>query len=179
MRQATSREILRRVTYDVITVGGGLAGAALGFALAQAGRRVLIVEREVRFRDRVRGEYLEAWGVAEAHALDLIETLSRAGAREMPWITTWVGGMAAIRSDVRTINPGGFAPLCLSHPAMQEAVLAAAEEAGAELLRPATVVRVTPGSRPSALMRREDGSTETYAARLVVGADGRESKARG
>jgi 2-polyprenyl-6-methoxyphenol hydroxylase-like FAD-dependent oxidoreductase len=178
VRWATSREILRRVTYDLITVGGGLAGAALGRALAQAGRRVLIVEREARFRDRVRGEYLEAWGVAEAHALDLIETLARAGAREMPWITTWVGGMAALRSDVRTINPGGFAPLCLSHPAMQEAVLAAAEAAGAEVLRPALAVRVTPGSPPAMEVRREDGRTESFAARLVVGADGRESKAR-
>ena len=167
------------MTYDVLTVGGGLAGAALGLSLARAGRRVLIVEREARFRDRVRGEYLEAWGVAEAHALELQGTLARAGARAMPFLTTWVGGMAAVQSDVRTNNPGGFAPLCLSHPAMQETVLAAAQAAGAEVLRPATVLRVTPGSRPSALVRREDGRTESFAARLVVGADGRESKARG
>jgi len=179
VRWAAPREILRPVAYDVITIGGGLAGAALGRALAQAGQRVLIVERETRFRDRVRGEYLEAWGVAEAHALDLVEVLARAGAREVPWITTWVGGMAALRNDVRTNSPGGFAPLCLSHPAMQEAVLEAAQAAGAEVLRPATAVRVTPGSRPSALVRHEDGRTESYAARLVVGADGRESKARG
>ncbi|MGH7287300.1 MAG: NAD(P)-binding protein, partial [Myxococcota bacterium] len=81
--------------YDLICVGGGLAGAALGRALAQRGRRVLVIEREARFRDRVRGEYLEAWGVAEAHALDLEGALRSAGAREVPWLTTWVGGAAA------------------------------------------------------------------------------------
>jgi len=178
VRAARSREILRCVTYDVITVGGGLAGAALGRALAQHGRRVLIVEREARFRDRVRGEYLEAWGVAEAHALELAEPLAQAGARQVPWITTWAGGMEVMRADVRANSAGGFAPLCLSHPAMQQAVLGAAEAAGAEVLRPATVVRVTPGSHPSVELRRKDGGTETFAARLVVGADGRESKAR-
>jgi 2-polyprenyl-6-methoxyphenol hydroxylase-like FAD-dependent oxidoreductase len=167
------------VSYDVITIGGGLAGAALGRALAERGRRVLVVEREARFRDRVRGEYLEAWGVAEARRLGLVDTLLGAGALEVPWLDTWIGGLAAQHNDVRQANPEGLAPLCLSHPAMQEAVLDAAGAAGAEVLRPATVVGVTPGPRPTVEVRREDGSSAPLGARLVVGADGRESKVRG
>ena len=166
------------MSYDAITIGGGLAGAALARALAQAGRRVLVVEREARFRDRVRGEYLEAWGVAEARALGLVETLLAAGAREVPWLATWVGAMSAGRNDVRDANPEGLAPLCLSHPAMQEAVLDAARAAGAVVLRPATVTGVTPGAPSAVTVRGEDGREESFAARLVVGADGRESKAR-
>lgn len=162
----------------MIAVGGGLAGAALGRALAQAGRRVLVVEREARFRDRVRGEYLEAWGVAEARRLGLADTLLAAGAREVPWFTTWVGSLPALRSDVREANPEGLGPLCLSHPAMQEGVLAAARAAGAEVLRPATVIAVRPGPPASVTVRCDDGGEETFAARLVVGADGRESKLR-
>ena len=165
--------------YELICVGGGLAGAALGRALAQRGRRVLVVEREARFRDRVRGEYLEAWGVAEARALELEQTLEAAGARAVPWLTTWVGGMAAVRSDVRSASPAGLSPLCLSHPAMQEAVLEAARVAGADVLRPATVLAVEPGPKPAVEVRREDGSLARFTAGLVVGADGRESKVRG
>jgi 2-polyprenyl-6-methoxyphenol hydroxylase-like FAD-dependent oxidoreductase len=167
------------VSYDVITVGGGLGGAALGRALARAGRRVLVVEREARFRDRVRGEYLEAWGVAEARRLDLLEVLAACGAREVAFITTFVGTMQVARNDVRAVNGDGLAPYCLSHPAFQEAALAAAAAAGAEVLRPATVIEVTPGERPAVRVRREDGSEESFATRLVVGADGRESKVRG
>jgi flavin-dependent dehydrogenase len=48
--------------YDLITVGGGLAGAALAKALAERGARVLVLERETRFRDRVRGEAMHPWG---------------------------------------------------------------------------------------------------------------------
>ena len=43
-------------TYDIITVGGGLGGAALAKAMAEHGARVLVVERETQFKDRVRGE---------------------------------------------------------------------------------------------------------------------------
>jgi NAD(P)-binding Rossmann-like domain len=44
------------VTYNAITVGGGLAGSALAAQLARAGHKILILECETRFKDRVRGE---------------------------------------------------------------------------------------------------------------------------
>ena len=44
--------------YDVITVGGGLAGSAVAKCLAENGYRALVLERERRFRDRVRGEQM-------------------------------------------------------------------------------------------------------------------------
>ena len=52
--------------YDVITVGGGLGGAALASVLARNGLRVLVTERERQFKDRIRGEVMWPWGVAEA-----------------------------------------------------------------------------------------------------------------
>ena len=61
--------------YDIVTVGGGLGGCALAKVMAEAGARVLVVERETQFRDRVRGEYIEQWGVAEARKLGIYEML--------------------------------------------------------------------------------------------------------
>ena len=52
--------------YDIITVGGGLGGAALAKTMAEHSAKVLVVEREKQFKDRVRGEYMSPWGVAEA-----------------------------------------------------------------------------------------------------------------
>src|SRR5213595_198261 len=49
--------------FDLVTVGGGIGGAALARATAERGARVLVLERERRFSDRVRGEALMPWGV--------------------------------------------------------------------------------------------------------------------
>jgi flavin-dependent dehydrogenase len=37
--------------YDLVIVGGGLAGASLGIALAQHGAHVLILEKDPAFRE--------------------------------------------------------------------------------------------------------------------------------
>jgi menaquinone-9 beta-reductase len=43
--------------FDVITIGGGLAGSTLAAALARAGYKVIVLEYEIHFNDRPRGEY--------------------------------------------------------------------------------------------------------------------------
>ena len=59
--------------FDLITVGGGLGASALAIAMAREGARALVIEKEQTFRDRVRGEYLSPWGVAEARGLGIAE----------------------------------------------------------------------------------------------------------
>jgi 2-polyprenyl-6-methoxyphenol hydroxylase-like FAD-dependent oxidoreductase len=73
--------------YDLAIVGGGLAGSSLGMALAKTGARVLIVEREAQFRDRVRGEGVLPWGVAEAQELGIYQPLLDGCAHETRWWT--------------------------------------------------------------------------------------------
>ena len=68
-------------SFDVIVVGGGLGGASAASVLARAGLDVLVLERETVFRDRVRGEWLAAWGALELDAMGLRTVAARA-ARE-------------------------------------------------------------------------------------------------
>jgi 2-polyprenyl-6-methoxyphenol hydroxylase-like FAD-dependent oxidoreductase len=44
--------------FDLVVVGGGLAGASLAKSMAEHGARVLVLERDEQFRDRVRGEMM-------------------------------------------------------------------------------------------------------------------------
>ena len=166
------------MTWDLICVGGGLGGAGIAGALAARGARVLVLERETRFRDRVRGEYLECWGVAEVRALGLEGALAAARAQVSTFLETWIGPMRVTRRDFNDPADPRDPPRCFGHPSFQEAVLAEAAAAGAEVRRGATVTELVPGKPPAVRFRSESGAHEEASARLVVGADGRDSKLR-
>lgn len=164
--------------YDVITVGGGLGGAALGKVLAGKGISVLVIEREMAFRDRVRGEYMHPWGVTEARALDLYEPLMKSCGYEARYrINQVYGAPPAPLRDMIATSPHKAGSLHFYHPEMQEVVLQSAIHAGAEVLRGAQVTEVLSGATPGVRVRT-GGKEQTYRARLVVGADGRTSACR-
>src|SRR5260370_39926789 len=77
--------------FDLVTVGGGLGASALAISMARRGARVLVLEKELQFRDRVRGEGLAPWGVAEARELGIADILLRRCAREVPWVEMGFG----------------------------------------------------------------------------------------
>ena len=158
---------------DVLVAGGGLAGSALALVLGRVGMTVAVVERERVFRDRIRGEVLHPWGVAEAHELGLAEPLLRTCAREMPMLKGHVGGNGGPARDTRAIGPHRRPSVTFPHPAMQETLLAEAGEV-ATVWRGATLTRLEPGSPPIATLS-VDGAERRVRARLVVGADGRDS----
>ena len=108
---------------EIVIVGGGIGGGALATVLARAGISVAVLERDLEPVDRVRGEFMAPWGVAEAARLGLLDILLSTG-----------GGFAtraifydentppkraeAMQRDMREVHPIGTGPLCASHPAM-------------------------------------------------------------
>lgn len=165
--------------HDAIIVGGGLGGSALAEQLARSGRNVLVLEREARFKDRVRGENMLPWGVAAAKRVGLYDDLVAAGGHVAPNWCQYSMGQALPTRDLRATTPGGDSMLNIFHPVLQEAVIARASAAGADVRRGATVIAAEsgPGRSPSVAFEHE-GKTETMSARIVVGADGRASQMR-
>ena len=72
---------------DVVIVGGGIGGGALAYVLAREGIAVTVLERDLAPTDRVRGEYIVPWGVAELKRLGLLDCLlaAFAGMRCLPF----------------------------------------------------------------------------------------------
>ena len=164
-------------TYDIITIGGGLGGATLAKAMAEHGARVLVLERERQFKDRVRGEFMAPWGVAEARELGIDQLLRDSCAQDQPYVQLQIGAVGMERRDLRTTTPQGVAVLAVRHPAMQEVLLQAAADAGAEVRRSVSARDISRNHMPTVLVE-QDGRTEEVRARLVVGADGRGSLVR-
>jgi len=159
-------------TYDIVTVGGGLGSSSLAKVMAEQGKRVLIVERELEFKDRVRGELMTPWGVAEAHDLGIYQPIRDRCGLDVPFIDLGFGPR-----DLRNSTPQQLPALSFCHPEMQEVLLTAAAAAGVEVRRGATVVNVKPGT-PASVTVQNGVDTQEIAARLVVCADGRASTAR-
>ncbi|WP_242882340.1 FAD-dependent oxidoreductase [Actinomadura litoris] len=167
---------------DVVVVGGGIAGSALAAVLARDGHGVLLLERQVVYRDKVRGEVINCWGVLELIRLGLEQAVLGAGGT---YVNRFVGFDEVVDPDVALGNalkldemlPGIRGVLDVGHPEACEALATAAEAAGATVVRGIGDVRVTGGAAPS--VRYEHGGAEYEApCRLVVGADGRTSTVR-
>ena len=170
-------------TCDVAIVGGGIGGSALGGALARDGLDVVVLEASEVYEDRVRGESMLPWGVKEARELGAEQPLLDAGAHV---VSAWVHYDTALPAEVSEANPipvGVFVPdvpgsLNLRHPDACEALAAAARAAGAGVQRGVSDVTLRPGAAPTVTCTVAGTGPMEVSARLVIGADGRNSTIR-
>jgi menaquinone-9 beta-reductase len=172
---------LRTSNPDVVVVGGGIAGASIATVLARGGVEVLLLERQHRYRDRVRGEYMAPWGVLEARALgleDVIRCTHAADARyRVPYDELSDPSVAEeAKADNSTFFPGVRGPLCASHPETCQALSEGAVRSGAELAYGVAGIQVQTGKRPSITIH--NGIPREVRPRLIIGADGRGSIVR-
>ena len=154
--------------YDLAIAGGGLGGAALAKNMVEHGAKVLVIERERQFKDRVRGEVMLPWGYAEVRALGVADCFAEAGRHHLNWIDTYVASDLVEHREIVPSTTHQLPCLACYHPAMQESLLKGAAASGATVRRGAAVREVRPGAPPEMVIE-EDGRAETISARLVVG----------
>jgi menaquinone-9 beta-reductase len=167
---------------DIVVVGGGIAGATIALVLARAGLTVTVLEQQLLYRDRVRGEYMQPWGVAEAQHLGISEILVKAGGFFVRRIIPYdeIHSPHAAEAMARTLGelvPGVPGAMCVSHPAACLALSQAAETAGAKIIRGIGRPTLMPGSEPEVTFEL-NGVEHRLSCRLIVGADGRSSTVR-
>jgi 2-polyprenyl-6-methoxyphenol hydroxylase-like FAD-dependent oxidoreductase len=167
---------------DLVIVGGGIAGSVLATVLARNSLEVVVLERETRYPDRVRGEYMPPWGVVEFKRLGLIDILYENGAlhveRNIPYDENWSPEEAEQRAlDIAKLLPDIPGALCIGHPTMCNAFSVSAKAAGAKVLNDIKDIEVTAGNQPTVSFV-SDGSAIQLKPRLVIGADGRNSSVR-
>ncbi|XP_055019840.1 squalene monooxygenase [Boleophthalmus pectinirostris] len=68
---ASSSGVVENTEPDVVIVGGGVLGSAMAAVLSQDGRRVTVVERDLKEPDRIVGELLQPGGYRTLKALGL------------------------------------------------------------------------------------------------------------
>lgn len=169
-------------TADVVVVGGGIAGSSLAAVLARDGYQVVVLERQTTYRDKVRGEVMACWGVAELLRLGLEDPLLNAGGCYAPRAVSYdevsdpqqaESGAAALDEMVSGVH----GTLNVGHPEACEALARTADAAGATVVRGVGEIAIEPGEIPVVRYEHHD-VVHTLRCRLVVGADGRMSTVR-
>jgi menaquinone-9 beta-reductase len=112
------------MTASVVVAGGGLAGAAAACGLAQAGRPVMLLERDARAADKLCGEFLSR----EAQLY-----LSRLGLDVAALGGQPIGHLRLVRGQAQVETKLPFCGLGLSRQALDAALLAHAGRSGAEI----------------------------------------------
>jgi 2-polyprenyl-6-methoxyphenol hydroxylase-like FAD-dependent oxidoreductase len=168
--------------HDVVVVGGGIAGSALATVLARAGHDVLVLERQTEYRDKVRGEVLSCWGVAELRRLGLEQALLDAGGHYATRAVFYdeirePAHAEAAAAPLDQVVPDVPGSLDVGHPQACAALTRAAESAGATVVRGVGDVKITAGAAAAVRYEHDDVDHEVHC-RLVVGADGRMSTVR-
>jgi menaquinone-9 beta-reductase len=169
-------------TYDLIIVGGGVGGAATAIVMARAGKSVLLLEQSEVYEDRVRGEWIAPWGVAEVQRLGLYDLLMGAGGHHIGRHVTYDETLEPAVAEASVLPLGIFkagvqGPLCLGHPLHCQTLFDAAVAAGAVGVRGVRVIDIHAGADPRVIFERAGETVEAFG-RLLVGADGRTSKVR-
>ena len=146
--------------YDAIAVGGGLAGAAFALELARSGARVAVIERTGGPSLKVCGDFLS--GEARELLTYLgIDTNALGGVG----ITT----LRLAAGERRATGALPFAACGLSRLRLDEAMLTAAEAAGAEVIRGEAATAL----EPSAQSVRVRAGGNTYQGRCAALATGK------
>jgi flavin-dependent dehydrogenase len=161
--------------YDAIVVGARCAGSPTAMLLARKGYRVLAVDRASFPSDTVSTHVIHAPGVAALHRWGLLDDVIATGC---PPIDTYsfdfgpftIAGTPRARDGISS----AYAP---RRTVLDKILVDAAADAGAEIREEFTVedVVVEDGAVVGIRGHGEGGHTVLERARVVIGADGRNS----
>jgi 2-polyprenyl-6-methoxyphenol hydroxylase-like FAD-dependent oxidoreductase len=161
--------------FDVIVVGARCAGAPLATLLARQGLKVAVVERATFPRDTLSTHIFQSAAINFLRRLDVLDTVLATGARPYSKVQLRQEDFqATFEIDRRPGDEGGF--MSVRRFVLDPILLEAATDAGAEALMSTNVTGlVYDGGRVAGVRVRAGGQERRLMAKLVVGADGRNS----
>lgn len=161
--------------YDVIVAGAGPAGSTAAMALAQAGRRVLLLDRETFPRDKTCGDAVPAGAIGILYEYGMQEKIAAAVARGDFYPVTSMRLISPRGYMVHTafrFAPGGPYSYVCPRIHFDNVLFQHAVDSGAEFRQAQVKDAIVEHGQVVGVTARTDGRTEELRARLVIAADG-------
>lgn len=161
--------------FDVVVVGARCAGSPLAALLARSGMRVVVVERATFPRDILSTHVFQASAIAFLDRLGVTGRVRATGAPYLRYLDVRQEDVEFVAEfPQRAGDLGGLASV--RRPLLDPILAEAAADAGADVRMGTTVTGlVEERGRVAGVRVARNGSESTLRARLVVGADGRNS----
>ena len=160
--------------YDVVVVGGRIAGASTALLLARAGVRVAVVERGRRGSDTVSTHGLMRAGVLQLSRWGLLDRVIAAGTPPISRTVFHYADGEQVQVSIRP-SPGVDALYAPRRTVLDRILVDAAEEAGADVFHetPVTSLLRDPDGRVRGVAAHDaDGTRLELEGELTIGADG-------
>ena len=165
--------------YDVLIVGAGIGGLALGCALVSNGRKVCLLEARPGVTRSKRGLTLQPNGLAALRNLGLLDRVARIGSKTTKIAWHEIGKKPLATLDYSILDhPHNH--LLTVVPSDLELILREAFSSRGGIICESTPFRdILPNRSERVLVRVErNGSPVMFSGRIIVGADGEKSKVR-
>lgn len=160
---------------EVIVVGAGPAGSTVAARLADAGHRVLLLDRAGFPRHKPCSDYVSPAGEPILAELGVLDDVLAAGASRMPGMAVHAPNGSRFLASYAGVEPGRAA-IGLRRWHLDRILLDRARSAGVDVVERAHVRDVLrEGGRVAGVETTVDGSREALRAPLVIGADGHSS----
>ncbi|MDQ3526230.1 MAG: NAD(P)/FAD-dependent oxidoreductase [Chloroflexota bacterium] len=160
---------------EAIVVGGGPAGSATAAALAEAGHRVLLLDKARFPRHKACSEYINAGGAQVLGEMGVLDEIIQAGAHQMEAMIVHAPSGARFAANFAKAELGRAA-LGLSRYRLDHILLERARAAGVDVRERAQVrCVVREDGHVVGVEATIDGARQLIRAPLVVGADGHNS----
>lgn len=162
---------------DVIVVGGGPAGASTAFALASAGAKVVIIDRDRFPRDKPCAEYLSPQASRILNDMRILEEVESRGPSRLSGMIVRAPSGRQLRGDFAAQHGfRGFRDrgLAIRRRVLDAILLDAARRAGTGVMERTRVIDLLRDGRRrvrGVVVVNDSGAREIVAP-LIVGADG-------